>query len=206
MLYLFSCPHVEASFDLVICVQKHAPSRHASFRLVSSSRLKTYRRDIKPVKVRQRPRVLPFDPISELTKPAAQERNVICFFFRRSPTQKGEKKDASSPRRVFVRRREGTHRSRRGLLCTWPTCGRPTVIRESRRDATRVSLAKEPERRQRRTRESLSGGDVATELNSCATGVELLGTGTSVFLCKPVMVCHKIAREESRRIIIGRSP
>jgi len=37
----------------------------------------------------------------------------------------------------------------------------------------------------------------AVELNSCATGVELLGAGTSVFLCKPVMVCHKIAREES---------
>jgi len=61
----------------------------------------------------------------------------------------------------------------------------------------RVSLSQKSRKEGSGERVS-SGGDVAaTELNSCATGVELLGAGTSVFLCKSVMVCHKIAREES---------
>lgn len=66
--------------------------RFGSPQLISFSRLKTHRRDTKPVKVWQRPRVLPFDPISELTKPAAQD-SFLESSMQKKKAKEEEKKD-----------------------------------------------------------------------------------------------------------------
>lgn len=163
---------------------------------------------------RLRPRVLPFDPISELTKGrAGLKKATLHVPFVESPDQAGG--GEGSRRCLFAETtrlrstsepatREEAYFAR-GLLAEEDRRSHARGATVSRRDAC---LSRKRAGKKAAARESLSGGDVAAaELNSCATGVELLGAGTSVFLCKPVMVCHKIARrEESRRIIVGRSP
>lgn len=120
--------------------------------------LKRTDRDTKPMNVWQRLRVLPFDPISELTKPAAEERFIFriideeeeekdrgCLFdeTRLRSTTRGNPPLAKRPTLhvAYLRKTDGHTRE-----------GPP------RRDAC---LSRKRAGKKAARRESLSGGDVA---------------------------------------------
>lgn len=170
--------------------------------------------DIESTKVRLRPRVLPFDPISEL-RLAARERNVMRgALFLEAPTRRNtvmtkrrwRRKGGAKGSRMPLRRdayslnaprravREEAYFAR-GLLAE----ERRSHVRSHREAETRrVSLAKEPERR--RARESRAE---TAKLNSCATGVavQLLGRSTFAISWEAVIRvrCKMSSRKAARR-------